>query len=88
MAGRPFGRLYSFTLADGVYPLRLSGDVGEAMKIFELSDPEARMVEKVRAAKRERRHTIFVVSVTDKGIVITMEAVPDWKIVTKGGRGG
>lgn len=58
-----------------------------ATTMCELTAPELRLIEKVRVAKRERTHTVLVVTVNERGIVITMEAVPDWKIVANGNCG-
>lgn len=49
-----------------------------------LTTPEIRLIQKIRIAKRDRRHTVLVVTVNERGILITMEAVPDWKIATDG----
>lgn len=52
-----------------------------------LTSPEIRLIQKIRIAKRDRKHTVLVVTVNERGIIITMEAVPDWKIATNGNCG-
>lgn len=47
---------------------------------YDLILPEVWLIDKIRRAKRDRRHTVFVVTVNDRGIITTMEAVPDWRI--------
>ena len=47
---------------------------------YDLILPEAWLIDKIRRAKRNQRHTVFVVTVNERGIITTMEAVPDWRI--------